>query len=249
MKTTRTPSSLLLLLPFALAGALSACSGSSEGQQASVGASPSGSQASTYAAPPGCAHTLCDLIASYCVEPPDPCEQCWNTCSTLDPSVAAECASTCTDICRQGNTAPPVCKTALDSCRHTPKNAVCADHLSEPAPTGQPCNEDLNTASCACGYDGACSDALDKVNPKCVACDDTWAQTCLDAVCNQQRTTAEACLSQHGCKSTVDCSACETEAKAWDACLNAAFADPSDVGSCYSGSHKCWANPICPATN
>jgi len=195
--------------------------------------------------PSGCRTTVCDLMAASCVNPPTHCESCRNTCITLGPMYFEECENACDMICALPPDERP-CATNLKLCRSTAKNGVCADRLAEPAPGGAPCNLDMIKANCACGPEHECYQALDKVNPACKACNDGWVLKCANAVCTVEGQSLDSCQSANHCSDVPGCSLCLTELKNWQTCFNAAQNDPRDIGGCYSGSHACWADPICP---
>jgi len=94
---------ILVSLP-ALMGGCVASASSNDGKTASKG--PGIHQA--------CIQTWCEECTS---RTDSDCSSCWDTCYTIDPSFAAECASTCGDICTSSSVCDDVCQN--DSCEQT----------------------------------------------------------------------------------------------------------------------------------
>lgn len=117
MNITRAYSYSVLALIHA--GLLNGCS-SANGAQGSAGSS---------SPPPGCHKTLCDEEVRSCVDPPDLCAKCHDTCRNVEPSLIVPCLATCRDICSDPQ--PPDCQTQLGRCRKTELNAVCADDAGQ----------------------------------------------------------------------------------------------------------------------
>ena len=71
---------------------------------------------------------------------------------------------------------------------------------------------------------------------------------CSATACADTGAKVTACLMAHSCQdlSSAYCAdMCRDVYIDLNHCFEAAAADPSDVGGCYSGSHKCWTLPIC----
>ncbi len=88
----------------ALMGGCVANTGSKDGKTASKG--PGIHQA--------CVQTWCEECTS---STDSDCSSCWDTCDTIDPSFAAECASACGDICTPSSACDDMCQN--DSCEQT----------------------------------------------------------------------------------------------------------------------------------
>lgn len=61
-----------------------------------------------------CVQTWCDECTS---NTDSDCNSCWDTCDTIDPSLAADCASACGDICTPSSACDDMCQN--DSCAQT----------------------------------------------------------------------------------------------------------------------------------
>jgi len=205
---------------YAMLLAVAACGGGPGSQEDSSDASSDAFAVATpvVLAPTGCQQTMCDFLYAVCES---------------EASAAG--------------TEPDPCPASRDACRGTENNALCTDDLGDPAPDGgPPCNADLSAAACACGTDPTCGEALLDANAACAQCNQgSWATTCLELACPGPLGDFTTCASNAGCTDTASCTSCSAEAQALAQCEDAAAADPSDPGGCYSGSHACWVTPTC----
>jgi hypothetical protein len=203
--------------------------------------------ADPYSAPSGCKQTLCDFVYAACVPPapaPSACSQCFTACSEgLDPT----CGDACGAVCAEPAPAPPPnpCDTALDSCRQSSRNTLCADDLTTPGPNGEPCNDALSEASCACVYDDACTAALEAAAPACYTCSNAAFTNQCAGVCQDEIQAFTACAQQN-CPEGGGCDdVCMDSWKAANDCLWAVLEDPNDTTGCRAASDACWTLPAC----
>jgi hypothetical protein len=138
------------------------------------------------------------------------------------------------------------CGSLWEICQDTPTVAICVDDIGDPSPDGKPCNADMSAAACACGDDPTCGAALYAANPACQQCDQGWQPSCETGACATPLENASNCVSANQCCDESACAPCAMQFLAIEGCVNAAVANPSDPGGCYSGSHACWVSPVCP---
>lgn len=243
-----------LLLPFALflALAVTACPSSDgdEGQPSRGGSGQPGrdsaSKGDVVPAPAECAKTPCDIAYEQCSKSAciDRCSECHARCSGVSDVVG--CLRVCSDICATPQ--PPCtspCGELLDACRRSQKNAVCAPIEAPPAPKARTCD---GTAG---RWDTVCSSLGDRdpfllslpsdtrKNEECSDCAFHWEEACYDARPAFLGPCDPGPLVR--CESTGDC---PEQARAFDACLQKAMADPESA--CGRAARACWsATPSC----
>jgi hypothetical protein len=230
-----------------LASAAIACNPSAAipSTTANSNASPS---VATYVPPSGCQMTLCDLVRTACPAPPPPpdgCTSCWNVCLANPADI--DCPNECDSVCSEPTPATPTnaCDTALDACRDTMKNAICVDDFTAPASSGQPCNDEVSDASCACAYDSACQSAIEEAAPACTTCSNEGLANQCASVCTAPIAAYSQCVGQN-CTAGVDCDTkCFDAAKTANDCLWAVLEDPNDTTGCRAAEQACWTLPAC----
>jgi hypothetical protein len=205
----------------------------------------------SYAPPAGCQMTLCDLVRAACptpATPESPCSSCLDVC--LQDPEDASCPSECEDICSEPAPAPPPnpCDTALDSCRQSMKNTICVDDFTTPGPNGEPCNDEVSEASCACAYDDACTSAIEAAAPACTTCFNAALSGACASVCTSEISAYEQC-AQASCADGVACdfegAPCFEAAKTANDCFWAVLEDPNDATGCRAAAEGCYTKPAC----